>query len=176
MTDFVFIKFLYFADEGSRDGFRSRSLASARLWNKVRIILIGFIVTTVLSCQKDTQTKNQVCFEGQCIEVELARTPEEQAKGLQFRTSLESNGGMLFIFSESRRYSFWMKDTLIPLDMVWISRSKKVVDITRNVSPCKTTPCPTYSPSSNVLYVLEVNAGYTEKLGIQVGDQAGFDI
>jgi len=165
MINSVLSKFLRFMRE---------TRAPAHLWNKTKIIFSGCIMLTSLACQKDTQLKNQVCFRDQCIEVELAQTPEEQAGGLQFRTSLELNSGMLFIFSESQQRSFWMKDTLIPLDMVWIDDSKKVIHVTRHAAPCKGTLCPIYSPPSSIRYVLEVNAGYVDELGIRIGDRLKF--
>lgn len=116
----------------------------------------------------------QVCFAERCIRVEVAGTPEERARGLQFRESLGKNEGMLFIFPESRRQSFWMKDTSIPLDIIWMDRDKRVVFVIPNILPCATEHCPVYTPDTDALYVLEVNAGVTAEWGLRVGDQARF--
>ena len=116
----------------------------------------------------------QVCFYDRCIHVEVARTQEERARGLQSRRSLGNDEGMLFIFPESRRQSFWMKDTFIPLDIVWMDRDKRVVLVIPNILPCATEHCPVYTPEKDALYVLEVNAGVTVELGLRVGDQARF--
>ena len=69
-----------------------------------------------------------------------------------------------------------MKETLIPLDMIWMDYARRVVFIAADVPPCKSDPCPTYTPPRDALYVLEVNAGYTQKNSIKVGDAAEFRI
>ena len=81
---------------------------------------------------------------------------------------------MLFIFSQSKRHVFWMKNTLIALDIIWIDRDKRIVFIMRDVLPCKTEQCPAYTPKENALCVLEVNTGVTIEQGLKVGDQAVF--
>lgn len=116
----------------------------------------------------------QVCFSGQCVNVEVARTQEERTRGLQDRQSLGKDKGMLFIFQKSQKQNFWMKDTFISLDIVWMDRNKKIVFIIPNILPCKTEKCPVYKPEKDALYVLEVNAGATIELGLKVGDQAVF--
>lgn len=116
---------------------------------------------------------SKVCFK-QCFSVELAKNESERERGLMFRTSLDINSGMLFIFSESKIYNFWMKDTLIPLDMIWINENKTVVYIQENAQPCHTDDCTEYYPDKPALYVLEVNAGVVSNEGIKVGDKAEF--
>src|SRR4030042_6719439 len=100
------------------------------------------IILLIPENQPATQPQNisQVCFGQECFQVELALTPEQQARGLMGRESLQ--GGMLFVFQEEGVYPFWMKDTLIPLDMVWIGSNKTVVYIERNAMPCDSDPCP----------------------------------
>jgi len=78
---------------------------------------------------------------------------------------------MLFIFDDESEKAFWMKNTLIPLDMVWISNDLEIAAVAKNVPPCKTDPCPSYSSEVSVKYVLEVNAGLAEELGWKVGDK-----
>ncbi len=136
------------------------------------LMLGGWMVVAGTACQP--RPKDQVCFEKRCVNVELARTPEEQTRGLQFRKRLGHNQGMLFIFPRSCRARFWMKDTWIPLDMIWMDEHRKVIHIEARVAPCQTTPCPTYGPSQPAMYVLEVNAGYAEELGIRPGYVAEF--
>ena len=123
-----------------------------------------------------SSTPKQVCFNGQCIRVEVAQTQEEHGRGLQFRESLGQDEGMLFIFPSIRRQSFWMKNTLIPLDIIWMDRNKRIVFVMPNVLPCKTERCPVYTPDTDASYVLEVNAGVTAELGLSVGDKLEFDI
>jgi len=115
-------------------------------------ILLLLLVIFLIGCTKDTV---QVCIEKQCFDSELVSTPEEMQKGLMFRTSLE--GGMLFAFDSEKVAKFWMKNTLIPLDMIWIHKNK-VIHVERDVQPCREDPCPNYGPDAVAGYVLEVNA------------------
>jgi hypothetical protein len=107
---------------------------------------------------------------GQKISLEVARTPEEQAMGLMYRTSLAADRGMLFPFEPPRPVSFWMKNTLIPLDMVFL-RNGEVKAIAANVPPCTTTPCPSYGPSTEIDQVIELRGGRAAELGLKVGDR-----
>ena len=125
-----------------------------------------------VGCVHPQQPINRVCFKQICFEVELARTESQKEKGLQQRKSLDKNKGMLFIFYRSVQASFWMKDTFIPLDMLWMDEQRKIVHIAASVSPCLKDPCPIYKPSRDAAYVLEINAGLVEKYHIHVGDQA----
>ena len=117
---------------------------------------------------------SEICFYDECIKVEVAATQEERAKGLQSRRLMERSEGMLFIFPSSRRQSFWMKDTFIPLDIIWMDGRRRIVFIIPSILPCETDQCPVYTPDSDAKYVLEVNAGVAAELGLGVGDQAVF--
>ncbi len=101
--------------------------------------------------------------------VELASTPEERARGLMFRKALAPDAGMLFDFKELGPVAMWMKDTLIPLDMLFIARDGRIVRIAERTVPLSLTPIPSGDP---VLAVLEVNSGTTARLGIKPGDRA----
>ena len=82
------------------------------------------------------------------------------------------NEAMLFVFPEEGEYPFWMKNTLIPLDIIWINQEKEVVFIGENLQPCKEEYfCPLVRPDKNAKYVLEVNKGIVEKIGLEVGDK-----
>lgn len=107
---------------------------------------------------------------GQLISLEVARTPQEQAMGLMYRTSLAPDRGMLFSFEPPQRVGFWMKNTIIPLDMVFL-RNGKVKAIETDVPPCTTTPCPTYGPQELIDQVIELRAGRAAELGLKVGDR-----
>lgn len=104
------------------------------------------------------------------IYIKIADDPTEQSKGLMYRNNLESNSGMLFVFDKDEIRSFWMKNTLIPLDMLFIDRDFKIVDIIENAQPCKTNTCPSYISKQPAKYVLEVNAGFVKENKIDVGD------
>ena len=107
------------------------------------------------------------------ILVEIADTPEKRAKGLSDRQSLPENQGMLFLFDKPDFHSFWMKDTLIPLDFIWI-RDDKVVGITQNIKPEGYQPPHVLTPEEKINAVLEVNAGFVKKSNLKVGDKISF--
>ncbi len=100
---------------------------------------------------------------------EVADTPEERRTGLMFRDSLPEGRGMLFVFDEDSVRTFWMKNTRIPLDMIFINSSLDVVSIQRNAQPCLSDPCATYSSHLPVRYVVEANAGFADANGIREG-------
>ncbi len=103
---------------------------------------------------------------------ELATTDSERTKGLGGRASLAENSGMLFVFEQPDKYSFWMKDTLIPLDMIWISADKKIVYIAKNVQPDSYPNL--FSPDTDALYVLELAGGESDKNLLEVGYEVSF--
>lgn len=117
---------------------------------------------------------SKVCFGNNCFEVETARTQEERARGLMFRENLSENRGMLFVFEEEGIHPFWMKNTLIPLDIIWIDSNKKIVYISRDTQPCKTEFCQSYNPNKAAKYVLEINGGLADKLNIKEGGNAEY--
>lgn len=104
------------------------------------------------------------------VSAELAATEAERNQGLMHRTSLGKDAGMLFVFEAPDRHAFWMKNTLIALDMLWLDKAGTVVSISTDVPPCKADPCPTYPPTAVASYVLEVNAGYAKSHKLKVGD------
>lgn len=106
--------------------------------------------------------------------VELARTPEEQTQGLMFRESLPEKTGMLFLFDEAAPHHFWMKNTMIPLDMIWMDESGKVLFVSADTPPCKADPCPTYGPDSQASSVLEIAGGMASKEKVTVGSALQF--
>jgi len=130
------------------------------------VLLIVFIVKNSNRNHNDVDYKPRACGGDWCFMVELARTQAEQEKGLMYRSSMEEQSGMLFIFPKSDFYDFRMKNTLIPLDMLWIDDQLNVVKI-MTVPPCTADPCPVYKPEIFAKYVLEINAGMAEKHGIQ---------
>ena len=126
-------------------------------------------------CFKDS-TKSFVCFQKHCFEVEIATNDLERAQGLQNRQKLDEDKGMLFIFSYQDVYPFWMKSTLIPLDIIWLDYNKRIVHIKHNAPPCQTPLCPTYTPSEDAIYVVELNGGVAEKINLKIGDVGSFKL
>jgi uncharacterized membrane protein (UPF0127 family) len=106
----------------------------------------------------------------QLIQLEVARTPEQQSLGLMYRSALDANHGMLFPFSPPRPVSFWMKNVVIDLDMVFL-RNGQVVSVSSNVPPCKAEPCPVYGPKDPIDQVIELRGGRAAELGIKPGDR-----
>lgn len=114
------------------------------------------------------------------IKVEVAKTNEERSKGLSNRDSLDQNSGMLFVFDKSSKPTFWMKDTKIALDIIWI-KDDKVISIDKDVKPepnVKDSDLKKYPAPSEVDYVLEVNAGFSDQYKITSGStvQKLFDL
>jgi uncharacterized membrane protein (UPF0127 family) len=101
------------------------------------------------------------------VNVELARTPEARSRGLMYRESLAPDAGMLFVFDESTRQSFWMRNTLIPLDMIFIDDTGRIVGIVERAEPQTLTGRGVNEPSR---YVLEVNGGWSAAHGVAPGD------
>lgn len=112
---------------------------------------------------------------GVVVDVEIVKDQEEIMRGLMYRESLDEDAGMLFIFEGDNYRSFWMKNTLIPLDMLFINSTLTIIDIKRDVQPCKASPCPLYPSTDVAMYVLEVNAGFTERHEIEIGDKIGIN-
>jgi hypothetical protein len=130
----------------------------------------------IIAAVQDTVTRQslplsaQVRVGNQVIQLEVAKTVEQQAIGLMNRKELAGDRGMVFLFSPARPVSFWMKNTLIALDMVFVHKGR-VVAVSKNVPPCKADPCPTYGPGQSLVdQVIELRAGRAAELGIKAGD------
>jgi uncharacterized membrane protein (UPF0127 family) len=108
---------------------------------------------------------------GTVYAVELARTPEEQAQGLMFRESLPKRTGMLFLFTDAAPHQFWMKNTMIPLDIVWLDGSGRVLFVSADTPPCRADPCPNYGPEVPSPTVLEIAGGMAAKEKVTVGSR-----
>jgi uncharacterized protein len=100
--------------------------------------------------------------------VEAARTGQQQQQGLMFRTKLADNEGMIFPFDSERMASFWMKNTVISLDIIFIKADGRIQNIAENTTPYSTDPVASTAP---VMAVLELRAGLTRELGIGPGDK-----
>jgi uncharacterized membrane protein (UPF0127 family) len=112
--------------------------------------------------------------DGFVVNVEVVADNESRAQGLMFRDRLDPERGMLFVFPRDAVLSFWMKNTLIPLDMIWIDANRRVVGIIPDVPPCKVEDCPSYGPGVMARYVLEIGGGEAAKHNLKVGDALQF--
>lgn len=138
-------------------------------------ILVGLAVATAgglaafqaMNAADDLTLKIQTSSDVVTFQVELADEFEEQRVGLMHRPSLPDMTGMVFTYPEPVSTAFWMKNTFIPLDMIWIDETGTIVGITKDVRPMSLTPRPSPSP---VVAVLEIEGGTSDRLGIQVGD------
>jgi uncharacterized protein len=135
------------------------------------LILIAFLITY----NTPQPSTPQACINGKCYKLEIAKSYNERTRGLMYRQSLSEETGMLFIFPSSSKHSFWMKNTLIPLDIIWISSKNIIVHINHNTPPCKNDPCPSYSPSEEALFVLEINANQAKINNLNEGDKVNLN-
>ncbi|HEY8549779.1 MAG TPA: DUF192 domain-containing protein [Vicinamibacterales bacterium] len=128
------------------------------------------LIASTAGAQYATARRAEATFpDGTRISLEVAQTEEERQRGLMHRTSLPQDAGMIFIFERPGLYPFWMKNTLIPLDLLWTDPSGRITWIAEHLPPCKADPCPQYAPQAEATYVIEVNAGFVKKHGVKVG-------
>jgi|GEM_PF-392092 len=116
----------------------------------------------------------KVCDNDNCFYAEITQSVEDLETGLMFRKYLDQDRGMLFVFPNEGKYSFWMKNTLIPLDLIWINANKEVVSLVKNAQPCRENICTSIIPNQKASYVLELNAGTVEKINLKIGDKITF--
>ena len=105
------------------------------------------------------------------IEIEVADDDAEREQGLMYRDTMAENAGMLFLMEAEEPQTFWMKNTIISLDILYADADKRIVSISKNCKPYSLDQIPSVKPA---LYVVEVNAGYTAKYRIRVGDMISF--
>jgi len=111
----------------------------------------------------------KICFQEYCFDMEVAKTPEQRQKWLMYREGLSDQSWMLFIFPSPDFHNFWMKNTLIELDIIRLNKKLEILHIEKNTKPCgeelsKINSCPSYWPNLQSDYVLEVAGGVAEKI------------
>ncbi|HEX6833695.1 MAG TPA: DUF192 domain-containing protein [Rudaea sp.] len=111
-------------------------------------------------------------LKGHRFDVELALDGPTQERGLMFRDSMPADHGMLFVFDRPATQTFWMKNCRMPLDILYFDQNYKLVSVQQRVPPCRSADgnCPVYPSDGPAQYVLELNAGTAEKLGVKPGD------
>jgi uncharacterized membrane protein (UPF0127 family) len=115
-------------------------------------------------------------LDGHRYSIEIADDDTERARGLMFRDEMAVDHGMLFIHSDEEPLAYWMKNTHIPLDILYFDRGFKLVGEQRNVPPCTAgNACPSYPSNAPALYVLELNAGQAAEIGLKKGDPLKVD-
>lgn len=135
------------------------------------ISLTALFLVAFMKTIKDKSVLEKVCYQDYCFFVNIANSQEERAQGLMFIKKLKQNRGMLFTFEKDGDYAFWMKNTLIPLDIIWLDKDGNVVSVAKNTQPCKYDPCEKFKSDVPARFVLEINAGMAEKLGISPGSK-----
>ncbi len=145
-----------------------------------RNALVGLVVLALAACANGAEPVHgaagnrilvRIQTNGGTIELEdlqVARTSEARAHGLMGRTSLPPDGGMAFVFDEETTGAFWMKDTLIPLSILFWRDDGQIIDIL-DMRPCRADPCPVYRASGPYVGAIEMNRGAFERLGVEVG-------
>lgn len=113
--------------------------------------------------------------DGSAIAVEIAADPETRTQGLMYRDRLAPSTGMLFFFPREEEHAFWMKNTRIPLDIIWIDSARRIVHIKHEVPPCRVADCPSYPAGVPSKYVLELAGGVARRHGLKEGDVLRFE-
>lgn len=136
------------------------------IWRGLPWLAVALLFT---ACASDGV---EVELRGHTFVVEVADDHEERMRGLMFRDTLPANAGMLFIFEREEPQAFWMKNTRIPLDILYFDRHWTLVAWSLNTPPCALGDrCPSYPSQAPARYVLELNAGTSERIGARLGDR-----
>jgi len=129
------------------------------------------------NASKSASIKDTINIRNSTFSVEIADSQSEREKGLSDRESLPIDHAMLFVFEKSDIYSIWMKDMRFAIDIIWIDKNKKIVDISDKVAPepnKNDRDLTIYTPKGDSKYVLEINAGLASLNNIQIGDSVEF--
>jgi uncharacterized membrane protein (UPF0127 family) len=142
----------------------------------MRPMVILFLVL-LASCDKPTTEEDFYTSDitlpgGQAIKTEFIFDTADALRGMQFRKSIAPDHGMLYAHRIPGKYGYWMYQTLIPLDMIWMDPKHTVVEVVENAPPCKTaaSQCPHFGGGEVAQYVLQLGGGMAKKYGLQLGD------
>ncbi len=149
-------------------------------WSLVGLLLLG------IACGMNAPAKNPdsrpptsdpriILPDNFVVHVEVASDDPTRQQGLMYRDQLAQDRGMIFLFAQTGSYPFWMKNTLIPLDLIWIDEQKRIVHVSHDVPPCKADPCPSYDPGAFAKTVLEVAGGVAARHGLANGQVLRFE-
>jgi uncharacterized membrane protein (UPF0127 family) len=125
----------------------------------------------LMSLGAHAATAPSVTLHGKTFVTEFAVDDDSRELGLMNRKVLAADHSMLFVFADDQPRSFWMKNTLIPLDILYFNKERKLASMQLNAQPCQADPCATYPSDGNARYVLELPAGTAGKLGLKLGDE-----
>lgn len=134
-----------------------------------RLLTITLFAATLFCPPSQALEQTTIEFADRKIAVEMALSAEEQRQGLMGRQSLPPNSGMLFVYPQPQALSFWMKDTLMSLDILFFSAEGILQEIINSAPPCKRSPCKTYKNSHASQYVLELPGGTAKQWAVTPG-------
>jgi len=143
------------------------------LWPMGAAVLLILVIVLIKISSLPESTR--VCFKDHCFRATVARTPFETARGLMYK-NIDKNDAMLFVFKTPVNDKFWMKNTLEPLDIIWLDENKQVIFISKNTPICENDPCPSYGTEQKSLYVLEIKGGTADRIGLNIGDKLEFSL
>lgn len=138
-------------------------------WLFLIIVIIIMIIIGIFSIRSNNHSNAMVLINDHQFSVEVASTESQREQGLMNRTELNVDSGMLFKFPKSDIYTIWMKNTKIPLDVIWIN-DDKIVEIA-TLDPQTTDDIPQQTAQSKANYILEINAGLADQYNFKIGDK-----
>lgn len=137
-----------------------------------RLLLLMLIVSINTACAVPEENLARVAsLHGRNFSIELATDAASREHGLMMREALATDHGMVFAFVDESPRGFWMKNTLIPLDILYFDTNRRLVSMRLDALPCKADPCPLYPSNAPARYVFELSAGTAKRVGVQIGDE-----
>jgi len=146
------------------------------MMSTLRIFAVSLALVLILNTLAPADGKFIIVFlpDGTPIKAELAVDAAERARGVMFRDRMDEDQGMLFVFDREELSSFWMLNVKFPIDILWLDKDRRVVNIEAGVPPCPKEPCPSYPTSKPALYVLELKNGAAAAHKIKLYDRLEF--
>jgi len=140
-----------------------------------RLTALFFALAMTAACATGSTDGRWVELKGHRFSVEIADDDAERSRGLMFRDEMAPDHGMIFIHDAEEPQAYWMKNTHIPLDIFYFDSKRKLVSVSKRVPPCTLgDQCPPFASAGPALYVLELNAGLADELGVKPGDELAF--
>lgn len=134
-------------------------------------LLLAIVLSSGFSRNSKAAGEADIQVDTARFHVEIAQTLQERQRGLMFRTQLPADHGMLFIQPQAAPTAFWMKNTYIPLDLLYFDNAGRLQEIHAEVPPCTVPECPSYVSNGPIKYILEINAGSAQRFGLKPGAQ-----
>ena len=135
------------------------------------------VIQEGIRAETNSYPQVNITVNDQTLIADISATPERMTRGLSVKDALAENEAMLFVFDVEAEHRFWMKDMKFPIDIIWISSDKIVVDIEHNLQPCDLGLfCSTYEPEGDSLYVLETVGGFGGKYRVVKGTPVEFEL